>query len=291
MRRGSKVDLAVEDDAGRLKKQLAEWTWKDSDRLATLEKVVDLGPVGTTMLASELRKRSRLVERLMLAKALGDATGEAGLRALREAAHVTGPGTANLRCTSLLSLATRFGPGVTPDLQMGLDDPSPDVRYYALIGLAGVGDERAWDAVFSLLQRRLKRPNVSKRTEGQELQAFCYLARHLDKERADAVAKVLKHAWPRMLPELKVEFIDLWPGIPDNPDHTEPQVVSDRAQTWFASHFNDLFRGRLENPGANLSTQQRAQARTRTKAQIKENPASVDRWMVRLGARPKRPSP
>ena len=71
---------------------------------------------------------------------------------------MTGPGSRDLRCASLLALAKRIGTQATPDLLVGLTVSDAAVKDYAVIGLAGAGaDDQAWKQVLGYLRSVLRR--------------------------------------------------------------------------------------------------------------------------------------
>jgi hypothetical protein len=133
-------------------------------------------------------------DKLIIAAHLGDLHGEAGSAALRRAITVTGPGTRDLRCASLLALAKREGAAASPELRSALGNGDGTVKDYAVIGLAGAGDGTAWDEVFARLPALLKR---SRRASGQsEVEmALAYLAQHLDQQRQAQLVLFVRKRW------------------------------------------------------------------------------------------------
>jgi hypothetical protein len=79
---------------------------------------------------------------------LGDLSGTHGAAALRRLVHAVGPGSRDVRCVSLLALAKRCGVEASAVLTEALSDRDGTVKDYAVIGLAGAGDGRAWDRVW-----------------------------------------------------------------------------------------------------------------------------------------------
>jgi hypothetical protein len=87
---------------------------------------------------------------IIAAAALGDASGGAGVDALARAWREPSA-SRDLRCAALLALAKREYEGASAELADGLAYPDGVVKGYAMIGLAGFGDDRAWDAALDRL--------------------------------------------------------------------------------------------------------------------------------------------
>jgi hypothetical protein len=158
-------------------------------------------------------------DKVVIAAHLGDLMGAVGDDALRRAIRVSGPGTRDLRCASLLALAKRLGAEATPDLLAGLAESDAAVKDYAVIGLAGAGagDEGAWRQVFGYLRSVLRR---KRRAHGQSEAGFAlaYLAQHVadPTRRSELVAFVREH-WDAL--DEADWFAQLWPDArPDGPD-------------------------------------------------------------------------
>ena len=169
-------------------------------------------------------------DKVVIAAHLGDLTGAAGDDALRRAIRVTGPGSRDLRCASLLALAKRLGTQAAPDLLVGLTASDAVVKDYAVIGLAGAGaDDRAWKQVLEYLSSVLRRRN-----RGSEAAfALAYLGQHVSapSRRSDLVAFIRRH-W-NALDEAEW-FARLWPDA--NPVGPDLEAVSKPAsaalQAW-----------------------------------------------------------
>ncbi|KRF34644.1 hypothetical protein ASG94_10705 [Nocardioides sp. Soil805] len=167
----------------------------------------------------------------VIAARLGDCAGAHGDAALRRAIRVSGPGSRDVRCASLLALAKRIGPLATPDLVDGLTTPDGVVKDYAVHGLAGAGDDRAFEQVLRHLRSvlRRKRPSQSQVVAS----ALSYLARHVSDRarRSDLVAFVRRH-WDAL--DQAEWFAELWPdAAPGGPDPDEVRAPSDAAiQEW-----------------------------------------------------------
>jgi hypothetical protein len=170
-----------------------------------------------------------------IAAHLGDLTGARGDAALRRAIRVSGPGSRDLRCASLLALAKRLGPSATPDLLVGLTASDAAVKDYSVIGLAGAGDDRAWAPVLEYLRAVLRR---KRRAQGQSevSMAVAYLAQHASdpSRRSELVAFIRRH-WDAID---EVEwFARLWPAAAPYGPNLEAVPAPDSAalRTWARS--------------------------------------------------------
>lgn len=204
--------------------RLREWSWRGPTDLP--REVARSGPGGAAALARELRNRTIWLERLLLAAALGDATGEAGIEELRVTARVTGPKSVDLRCASVLALAKRLHQAATPDLIASLADRDRSVRGYALVGLAAWGDSSARDAVMQELNHRLKRPSKRRGHPPPEAVAVCYLVRVSNAEQLVDVASALRATWASLSPEAREGVSTFWPDLLGRPDDR-------RVRAWF----------------------------------------------------------
>ncbi|MDN5759290.1 MAG: hypothetical protein L0H59_12290 [Tomitella sp.] len=171
--------------------------------------------------------------KVVIAAHLGDLTGAAGDDALRRAIRVSGPGSRDLRCASLLALAKRVGTQATPDLLAGLAASDAAVKRYAVIGLAGTGggDDNAWKQVFAYLRSVLRR---KRRAHGQSevALALAYLAQHVaDPSRRFELVAFIRGNWDAL--DEADWFAQLWsdasPGGPDldavpSPNHAAIQA-------------------------------------------------------------------
>jgi hypothetical protein len=133
---------------------------------------------GDAQLAAALPQLGR-DRQLSVVVTLGDLSGPAGTAALREA--LTWPDTSqDLRCAALLALAKRCGADASADLALHFGSKVAAVKHYALIGLAGAGDDRAWSEVREYLSRLIKRRTDWSGCDGDLLTPVAYLGRHLD---------------------------------------------------------------------------------------------------------------
>lgn len=157
-------------------------------------------------------------KRVIFAAALGDLRQAGpGDEALREAAAVTGPGTQDLRCASVLSLAKRLGPRATADLRLALSSKDAAVRDYAVMSLAAVGDASAWPEVLAWLGSRRSR---SRSHDPPAASALHYLLRHLpeqDPGSLEALRTTVRRVWPVLEQDgVTTWLLSLWPGIADD---------------------------------------------------------------------------
>ena len=99
--------------------------------------------------------------------------------------------------------------GIKTQLLIALGARDGAVKDYAIIGLAGAGDDRGWDEVFALLPALLRR---RRRSAGQAAvaMALAYLAQHLhDPDRRRRLVAFAREHWA-ILGEDQW-FDDLWP--------------------------------------------------------------------------------
>lgn len=205
---------------------------RSADRArAVHEAVVD--PHADELLAEMLDESGDLVyAKPLIAAHLGDLAGPQGDAALRRAIRVSGPGTRDVRCASLLALAKRTGALATPDLVEGLAVPDATVKYYAIIGLAGAGDDQAWDQALGYLRSVLRR---ARRDHGrsQAAYALAYLARHVaDGPRRRELAVFVRKHWDAI--DEGAWFEALWPeAAPSGPAlDAVPAPSGEAIQAW-----------------------------------------------------------
>jgi hypothetical protein len=114
------------------------------------------GPSGEARLVGMLGSL-RGFDQVMVVAALGDAQDDEGIPALRSLLAAP-QRSVDLRCAALLALAKRAGAEASDVLAAHLSRVPAAVADYAVIGLAGVGDDRAWSQVHTKLRRQLDRP-------------------------------------------------------------------------------------------------------------------------------------
>ena len=168
-------------------------------------------------------------DKVFIAAHLGDLTGPAGDAALRGAIRVSGPGSRDLRCASLLALAKRVGPEATPDLFLGLTMSDAVVKDYAVIGLAGAGvaDDEGWAQVLGYLRSVLRRKGRAH-PQSEVAFALAYLAQHVSNpsRRSELVAFIRAH-WDAL--DEAAWFAQHWPDAgPGGPD-PDAVAIPDRA--------------------------------------------------------------
>lgn len=219
--------LGVAAEASALREKLNSWTWRNM--LDLPRSVAAAGPIGSELLAEQLRRRTAWLERVFLAAVLGDARGSGGIEELRACTRETGPHTVDLRCASLLALTKRIGPDATPDLQAALSDRNRAVRDYALICLAARGDASAWETVLTELARRVRVSSKGEHGGANEPEAVHYLVRTADANGRRRLGELLKKSWDRLMPEFKERLIRFWPSLTPGEPLADPDfaVVAD----------------------------------------------------------------
>jgi hypothetical protein len=178
-------------------------------------------------------------DKTMIAAALGDLRGDSGTAALREVIRVSGPRTRDLRCAALLAFAKRSGVDATPELCAALTSPDGAVKDYAVIGLAGVGDDRAWSAVFDRLCAISGRGSRTMNLSEVDV-AVAYLAQHLgnDVERRRRLVESVRRHWSKRRDDEREWFATYWPDAqPGGPSPNEVQTPDPNAlRAWVRGH-------------------------------------------------------
>jgi hypothetical protein len=154
---------------------------------------VRLGSLGDELLADALSRRADS----LIAAALGQVEGPAGEIALRKAAESSGPGSQDVRCAALLALAKRNPDGsATPELIEGLASRDWVVRWYAMVGLAGAGDDRAWEPAFARLVGWLRQASTNAPYDW----TLCYLAQCVASggPRSVELVETVRHGWTKL---------------------------------------------------------------------------------------------
>lgn len=223
--------MVHEEDAEFLR--LALRSRNSATQQAALSTAASQGLDGEHALLEALSEATGWTRGLFVA-ALGDVRragpADAVLRAVLE---VRGPGTRDLRCAALISLAKRLGSAATPEFISGLGQSDTGVRGYAAICLAAFGDARAWEAVTEYLgsHRRPKRDADSQ-------DVLTYLLRHVHTQDVTATVELIRDRWPVLEREqvsapfvLEAECVTewvarVWPGVePGGPPR--PEIPSD----------------------------------------------------------------
>ncbi|GIJ62332.1 hypothetical protein [Virgisporangium aurantiacum] len=174
-------------------------------------------------------------DKVMVVAALGDAQGERSVAALRSLLAVR-QRSVDLRCAALLALAKRQGVGASDMLAAHLTGVPAAVADYAVIGLAAVGDDRAWPQVLDRLRRQLDRPVPTGQPDRlmpgvkafEAMVTVSYLVRHLDNplgERKPLLITALRSRFDRLYQVEQNWLIEHWPGVaPDGPDIAQVQA-------------------------------------------------------------------
>jgi hypothetical protein len=156
---------------------------------------------------------------------------------LRQAIRTGGPGTQDLRCASVLSLAKRLGADATDDLVDALGQRDGAVRQYAVIALAAVGDDRGWEQVLDWFSQY--RPGANLEPPSQA--ALSYLMRHLPAqpaERRSDLVRQVRRKWPVLVEDGTATMLGTeWPTVaPDGPPVPELPMTADLGGVNWASH-------------------------------------------------------
>lgn len=177
-----------------------------------------------------------------IVSALGEADGPDGVAVLRNIiARPVDP--LGLRTTALVALAKRQGPAASDVLRVCLLEEDQATAAYALVGLAGVGDDRAWPEVFRWLSQALDElepdPDPDHDFDDRTLAAqsdiaaaIAYLARHSasDRGKQQPVVALLRSRWNRLRGAEQRWLTVHWPA--SDPAQAESFTVLDA--TWIA---------------------------------------------------------
>jgi hypothetical protein len=162
---------------------------------------------------------------------LGDAQGSEGPAALRKILKAPGA-SRDVRCAAVLALAKRCGQDASADLAQALSSRDGVVKDYAMLGLAGAGDDRAWDQAFARLRKILRRPGPAPGFSLEHLSlqspiavAVCYLGRHVDGtagERSVRLVRELRERWDHLGRAEQEWLAGMWPACaPGGPQVAE----------------------------------------------------------------------
>ncbi len=205
---------------------------------AAVQAAVKLGAEGDRLLAG--LEGLRGWRALYVTAALGDVVGPRGGDVLRRTIASRGPRTSDLRCSALLALAKREIEGASETLSEAVSDADAAVREYALLGLAAVGDGRAWDAVNARLTAMLARQRARDSEPSNVVLAVVYLLRHVadDRARAAAVVSLLQWRWNRLFDAEQRWLAEHWPAVlPSSGATDEPELPDPAAlQRWLLDH-------------------------------------------------------
>lgn len=193
-----------------LGERLRSRRWDTFD--AAVREAVAGGPAGEAELVAVLDEVAA-ARKVVVVAALGDADGPAGPAALR--AVLGAERHQDLVCAAVLALAKRCGADASADLLTALSNRHAAVKDYAVAGLAGAGDGRAWEEVFARL-RQLLGQAASRSADLKSAPvaaAICYLGRHLDTDRGARLVAELRRRWTRLDAAEQDWLTGLWPEV------------------------------------------------------------------------------
>jgi hypothetical protein len=223
-----------------LDERLRRRSWKvfnDAVRDTVME-----APLGEVALVAALDDFAKSRQVAVVA-VLGDARGTEGPSALRKILSSIGV-SRDMRCAAALALAKRCGTDASADLARALFRRDGVVKQYAVMGLAGAGDDRAWEQVFTRLKQLLRQPGPPPRFSLEYLSlqspaatAICYLGRHLDGaggDRSVRLVRELRGCWERLGSAEQEWLNQIWPGsAPSGPHESEVEPPDkERMERW-----------------------------------------------------------
>jgi hypothetical protein len=185
-------------------------------RRRAMGQAVRVGADGERLLVDALVSAKNSADRVSLVAHLGELNGPLGGDALRAVLAETGRKAVDLRCAALLALAKRLGGDSTPLLLEALKDASGAVRGYALLGLAGAGDDRAWEEVLLMLQSLVGQPSGGERAPYSDRMAcVLHLGQHCEEhpDRLVRLVTVLRSSWGSLSPQDRAQLKVVWPGL------------------------------------------------------------------------------
>jgi hypothetical protein len=213
----------------------------DGDVLeAALVAAVKAGTPGERRLLDTLRLAQDERHAAGIVSALGEAEGPDGVAVLREIiAQPEDP--LEVRTTALVALTKRQGVAASDVLLACLSDWDRFMPGYALMGLASIGDDRAWSEVVQWLRRSLDsmKPNpeydLDDRTlagQSDTAAAVSYLARHAAGgwERQRPVTQLLRSRWDRLCGAEQRWLTVTWAAC----DPSHPESFTELDPTGFA---------------------------------------------------------
>jgi HEAT repeat protein len=207
---------------------------------AALVAAVQAGPSGERSLLNVLRSTRDEERAAGLVSALGEADGPDGVAVLRRiVAQSADP--LEVRTTAVVALTKRQGVAASDVLLGCLVDSDRLMPGYALMGLACVGDDRAWHEVLELLRRTLNDREAypphdfDDRTlvvQSDIVAAVSYLARHAGEswDRQRPVVHLLRSRWDRLRGAEQRWLSANWPAC----DPSQPESLTALDPTWFA---------------------------------------------------------
>ena len=212
---------------------------------AALVAAVHAGPSGERSLLNALRSTGTEDRAAGLVAALGEAEGPDGVAALR--AIVAQPvDPLEVRTTAVVALTKRQGAAASDVLLGCLVDPDRLMPGYALMGLASVGDDRAWHEVLEWLRGTLNDREANPphdfddRTlvaQSDIVAAVSYLARHAAEswDMQQPVIHMLRLRWDRLRGAEQRWLSANWPAC----DPSQPESFTALDPTWFADWISE----------------------------------------------------
>jgi hypothetical protein len=173
---------------------------------------------------------ARGFRRVAIAAALGDSTGDVGPARLRSLLQETGPGTSDLRCAALLSLAKRCQDLAHDDYAAAFHSEDAGTRSYALLAMSAFGRDGLWEEVANRLVTTMKRRDRRSSQPSDAVMMIIYLARHAAKEpaRLQTLVELIRQHWagldPRGEDEATGWIENYWPEA--TPTGPPPDRVS-----------------------------------------------------------------
>ena len=195
-----------------------------SDEMDSFERAVKeavhAGPDGDAALASALEHAREEWQPVMLITALGEANGAKGAESIRREAS-NPRGDSDRRCAALVAAVKRLGEDASDLFADLLEDSDQEVRRYARVCMACVGDGRASRDMLIFLDAALAGPPRDPFSGPSEqmlalqtntLPIVIYLARHAnDESRRTLVVEKLRGGWDRLF-KAEQEWLRLaWP--------------------------------------------------------------------------------
>jgi hypothetical protein len=178
---------------------------------AVLERVLGEGDlIAEAVLSLAIPGLEPVYRRLRAVSALGDLRGSSDAAAILRTVIANGPGR-DLRCVAVIALSKREGEAASPDLVGALSARDFVVQYYAIIGLACVGDGRAVDVVARKLPALFKRADHEH--QPTSLYAIAYLGQQADIDQRQALAAQIRSRWDRLTIPERDWLQTLWPEI------------------------------------------------------------------------------
>ena len=198
--------------------------WRFLDGCGLLNRAAASGSTGAELLAEQLRSRRNGYDRDLIAAALGNATGDAGIDELRAATRTRGPQTRGLKHASLIALTKRLQEGATPDLIVALRDRDREVRQSAVTCLLMYGDDSAFDAVLADTLYLTRRTNRSDAIEGCIATDIAYLARVGSPWQLQRLEEALEPYWSGLSDRRRHP---IWPSNEHGEENDRPPRIAD----------------------------------------------------------------